>query len=75
MIWNVLTKYLISCVQEKGKGIEIPHFAIFGPIIDKFSLLKNPLDKGPANDSFAQRNTLNPVIAILSEDFVDSTEA
>lgn len=75
MIWSVLCKYLVCCVQEKGKAIEIPSFAIFGPIIDKFSLLKDPLDKGPALGGLAQRNPLNPVIAVINEDFVESAQA
>lgn len=75
MIWSVLTKYLLCCVQEKGKAIEIPSFAIFGPIIDKFTLLKDPLEKGPARGGLASRNPLNPVIAVINEDFVELAEA
>lgn len=75
MIWSVLTKYLLRCVQQKGTAIEIPSFAIFGPIIDKFASLKDPLEKGPARGGLTPKSVLNPVIAVINEDFVESAAA
>ena len=47
MIWSGLTKIMLSHVCEQGKAVEIPDFAIFGPVVDRFTTLKDPLDKGP----------------------------
>jgi hypothetical protein len=47
MIWSGLTKIMLSHVSDQGKAVEIPNFAIFGPVVDRFTTLKDPLDKGP----------------------------
>jgi hypothetical protein len=46
-VWSGVTKCLRGIVQGQQKAIEIPNFAIFGPVFDKFAKLNNPLDKGP----------------------------
>jgi hypothetical protein len=34
-------------ISEQNKAVEIPNLAIFGPVVDRFTTLKDPLDKGP----------------------------
>lgn len=76
MIWSGVTKILVSCVNEKGKAVEFPNLAIFGPINDRFANMRDPLDKGPARRGPLPKKTgIDPVISIINEDFLDSSGA
>ena len=35
-VWSAVTKCLRNIVQGHQKAIEIPNFAVFGPVLDKF---------------------------------------
>lgn len=47
MVWSGLTKFLLAHIYGHGKAVEIHSLGIFGPVVDKFVTLKDPLDKGP----------------------------
>ena len=46
-MWSALTKYLRNVTSFKQKALEIPGFAIFGPVMEKKG--RDPMDKGPKN--------------------------
>ena len=46
MIWSGLTKYLCEMIYQRGKAVEIPGFGVFGPLLEEWATLKNPLEKG-----------------------------
>jgi hypothetical protein len=63
---------LRNIVQGQQKAIEIPNFAIFGPVFDKFAKLSNPLDKGPLKRP--QSLCQNPVFVVINDDFLNLME-
>lgn len=70
-VWSGVTKCLRNIVQGRQKAVEIPNFAIFGPVLDKFSRLKSPLDKGPLKEKL---DFCTPVFVVINDDFLNSTD-
>jgi len=70
-VWSGITKCLRNIVQGRQKAVEIPNFAIFGPVLDKFSKLKSPLDKGPLKERI---DLQTPVFVVINDDFLNSTD-
>lgn len=75
MVWSGLTKYLVSSIYGHGKAVEISGLAIFGPVVDKFVTLKDPLDKGPGRkQGLVRERGPTPVITVINEDFTGASD-
>lgn len=72
MVWSGLTKCMRNLVQHQKKAIEIPNFAIFGPIADS-NQGRDPLDKGYAGQQARQAKALgiSPVFVVINDDFLN----
>lgn len=71
MAWSGITKVLLGCVSEQGRAVEIPNLAIFGPVLDKFTVMRDPLDKGPGcKQGLVRTIGGHPIIAVINEDFL-----
>jgi hypothetical protein len=51
MIWSGLTKTLLRVINQQLKALEIPEFGIFGPVLEEWLNLRDPLEKGPVRSS------------------------
>ena len=74
MIGSGITKFLWTMIHDQAKAVEIPGFGVFGPLLEKWVGLKNPLDKGPISSStfpLKHPSSLRSVIAILNEEFIE----
>ena len=49
MIWSGLTKYINNMVHNRAKAVDIPGFCVVGPLIEEWTALRDPLNKGPSN--------------------------
>lgn len=59
-------------INQYNKAVEIPGFAIVGPLIQQWQTLRDPLDKGTVTKStfnFKESNMPKTVILALNEDF------
>lgn len=74
MVWSGVTKCLRNIVQSQKKSIEIKDFAIFGPIFDKASGVRDPNDKGIKSKSAAERLGLHPVFVVINDDLLASMD-
>ena len=75
MVWSGLTKHINSLVHSHAKAVEIPSFAIFGPLVEQWTDYRDPLAKGPITKRTYQLKNphfVRTVIAALNEDFVSS---
>jgi len=70
-VWSGVTKCLRNIVQGQQRAVDVPNFAIFGPVLDKFSRLKDPLNKGPKRKAAAAQLGLNPVFVVVNDDFLN----
>lgn len=76
-IWSGVTKCLRNIVQQQRKAIEIPNFAIFGPLLEQLGYMRDPLDKGhhykhremTAGKAYAG-SIISPVLAVLDSNFI-----
>lgn len=66
-VWSALTKYLRNVVSYKQIALEIPGFAIFGPIIEKKG--RDPMDKGLKNSNVMMPQ---PVFVVINDDWLDA---
>ena len=69
-----MTKFLWNMIHDQAKAVEIPGLGIFGPLLEKWASLKNPLEKGPVQTStFPLKHSfsIRSVIAILNEEFIE----
>ena len=57
-MWAALGKYLVQAVHQSAKAIEIPGFLLIGPQIESFTLLRDPLAKGDAKESYSVKDTV-----------------
>ena len=68
MLWSALTKSITKVVKNSVKGIEIPGLGIFGPIIEEWSTLRDPMEKGPIRTSpftLKKGDLLRPTVLLL----------
>lgn len=73
MVWSGVTKCLRNMIQQQRKAIEIPNFAIFGPISET-NQGRNPLDKGFANTqrrAEAIKLGICPVFVVVNDDYLN----
>ena len=76
MLWSALTKSLVRVVKEQVKGLEIPGFGVFGPVIEEWSTLRDPMEKGPIRSSpfsLKKADLLRPTVVLLEQDFLDKS--
>jgi hypothetical protein len=60
-------------VHQCSKAIEIPGFAIIGPLVQEWQTLRDPLDKGNISKStfnYKESEAPKTVIMALCENFV-----
>lgn len=60
-------------MQGHQKAIEIPNFAVFGPVLDKFAKLNNPLEKGYCKQP-VDNLCWTPVFVVINDDFLNSMD-
>ena len=63
-------------VKEQVKGLEIPGFGVFGPVIEEWSTLRDPMEKGPIRSSpfsLKKADLLRPTVVLLEQDFLDKS--
>lgn len=75
MVWSGLTKYLNNMVHNRAKAVDIPGFCVVGPLIEEWTKLRDPLNKGiSTKTTFSLKDSafLRTVIMALHEDFVNS---
>jgi hypothetical protein len=70
-VWSAVTKCLRNIVQSRQQALEIPNFAIFGPVLDKFAKLPNPMDKGEPKPDLTLGK---PVFVVINDDFLNSMD-
>ena len=62
-------------MHQHARAVEIPHFGVIGPYIEKWATMRDPLDKGPITKStYSVKDSGFPrtVILALRQDFVVS---
>ena len=72
LVWSGVTKCLVNIVQKQQKAIEIPGFAIFGPILEKNQGTRDPMDKGVKNKLAAIKLGIVPVFVVFNDDFIET---
>ena len=68
MLWSALTKSLVKVVKDQVKGLEIPGFGVFGPVVEEWSTLRDPMEKGPVRSSpfsLKKADLLRPTVLLL----------
>ena len=72
LVWSGVTKCLVNIVQKQQKAIEIPGFAIFGPILEKNQGTRDPMDKGVKNKLAVIKLGIVPVFVVFNDDFIET---
>jgi len=64
-------------VNQCGRAIEVPGFAIIGPLVQQWQTVRDPLDKGNITKStynFKESESPKTVIMALCEKFVSEAQ-